>query len=50
VMRKKMELSVAGHFERLREAASNFQASPTIQTRLDGLLSHSGSKPGSGTH
>ena len=49
VMRKKMEVSVAGHFERLREAATKFQASPTIQMRLAGLLSHSGSKPGSGT-
>jgi rubrerythrin len=48
VMRKKVELSVAGHFERLRAAASKFQAAPTIQTRLAGLLSYSGSKPGSG--
>ena len=48
VMRKKMELSVAGHFERLHDAACKFKASPTIQTRLGALLSHSGSKPGSG--
>ena len=50
VMRKKMELSVAGHFERLSEAASKFHTSPTIQTRLASLLSHSGSEPGSGVH
>ena len=51
VMRKKMELSLAGHFERLSEAASKFHASPGIQTRLANLLSHSGSEPGSsGVH
>jgi hypothetical protein len=50
VMRKKIELSVAGHFERLSEAASKFHASPSIQTRLASLLSHSGSKAGSGVH
>ena len=52
VMRKKMELSVAGHFERLHEAASKFKAAPTIQTRLSALLSHCGPaiKPGSGVH
>jgi rubrerythrin len=38
VMRKKMELSVAGHFERLSQAASKFHASPAIQTRLTSLL------------
>jgi hypothetical protein len=48
VMRKKMELSVAGHFERLSDAASRFHVSPAIQTRLASLLSHSGYKPGSG--
>ena len=48
VMRKKVELSLASHFERLHEAACKFKASPTIQTRLAGLLSHSGSIPGSG--
>ena len=50
VMRKKMELSVAGHFERLSDAASKFHVSPAIQTRLAGLLSHSSSEPGSGGH
>jgi rubrerythrin len=50
VMRKKMELSVAGHFEKLQEAASKFNASPSIQARLSGLLSHSGPKPGLGVH
>jgi hypothetical protein len=44
VMRKKMELSVAGHFERLSEAASKFHASPVIQRRLSMLLSHKGSE------
>jgi hypothetical protein len=48
VMRKKMELSVAGHFERLSDAAARFHASAAIQTRLADLLSHSGSEPGSG--
>lgn len=48
VMRKKMELSVLSHFERLHEAACKFKASPIIQTRLAGLLCPSGSKPGSG--
>lgn len=43
VMRKKMELSLAGHFERLQDAASQFNASRSVQTRLAGLLSHSGS-------
>jgi hypothetical protein len=42
VMRKKMQLSVAGHFERLSKAASTFHASPVIQKRLACLLSHSG--------
>jgi hypothetical protein len=50
VRRKKVELSVAGHLERLSEAAANFHASPAIQARLAGLLSHSGSEPGSGVH
>jgi len=51
VMRKKMELSVAGHFDRLHEAASKFNASPAIQTRLAALLSHSRSnKPGFSVH
>jgi hypothetical protein len=51
VMRKKMELSLAGHFDRLSEAASKFHASPEIQTRLANLLSHSSSEPGSsGVH
>ena len=51
LMRKKMELSLSGHFERLSEAASKFHASPGIQTRLANLLSHSGSEPGSsGVH
>jgi hypothetical protein len=50
VMRKKMELSVAGHFERLSDAASRFHVSPAIQTRLASLLSHSSSEPGSGGH
>ena len=44
VMRKKMELSVAGHFERLQQAASKFNASATIQTRLAHLLPHGASK------
>ena len=46
VMRKKMELSVAGHFERLHEAASKFNASAAIQARLSELLSHSRPEPG----
>lgn len=48
VMRKKIELSVAGHFERLSDAATRFHASPSIQIRLAGLLSHSGAEPGCG--
>ena len=47
VMRKKMELSLAGHFDRLYDAASKFHASPAIQTQLANLLSHSSSEPGS---
>jgi len=39
VMRKKMELSEAHHFDRLREAAGKFQLSRPIQTRLVELLS-----------
>jgi hypothetical protein len=50
VMQKKMELSVASHLERLHEAACAFNASGIIQTRLMGLLSHSGSKPGFRMH
>ena len=51
VMQKKMELSLAGHFDRLSEAASKFHASAETQTRLADLLSHSGSEPGSsGVH
>ena len=50
VMRKKMELSVASHFERLQHAASKFNASATIQTRLASLLSHSASERNSRTH
>ena len=50
VMRKKMELTLAGHFEKLHEAASRFNASPAIQARVSGLLSHSGSKPGLSVH
>jgi hypothetical protein len=51
VMRKKMELSLAGHFDRLSEAASKFHASPEIQTRLATLLSPSSSEPRSpGVH
>jgi ATP/maltotriose-dependent transcriptional regulator MalT len=50
VMRKKMELSVAGHFGRLADAAAKFHASPPIQKRLAGLLSHCGSETGSGVH
>ena len=46
VMRKKVELSIAGHFDRLSEAASKFSASPEIQTRLANLLSHSSLEPG----
>jgi rubrerythrin len=44
VLRKKMELSLAGHFERLQEAALKFNASPAIRKRLAGLLPHSGSE------
>ena len=48
VMRKKMELSVANHFERLHEAANKFHVSPVVQAQLARLLSHSGSKQDSG--
>ena len=44
IVRKKMELSVAGHFEKLRDAARRFGASAAIQSRLDKLLS-SGNSP-----
>ena len=43
VMRKKMELSLGSHFERLHNAAGVFGASPQIQTRLSNLLASSGS-------
>jgi rubrerythrin len=43
IMRKKMELSLAGHFDRLQAAASQFNASRNIQARLAELLSHCGS-------
>jgi len=36
VMRKKMELPLAGHFDRLSEAASKFHVSPEIRTRHGG--------------
>lgn len=39
VMRKKMKLSVEGHFEKLHQAAHKFGASPEIQERLAKLLS-----------
>jgi hypothetical protein len=42
VMRKKMELSVANHFERLHEAASKFKVSSAVQDHLAVLLSGSG--------
>ena len=44
MMRKKMELSVATHFERLYEAARTFGASADIQMRLARLLT-SGRSP-----
>ncbi len=44
IMRKKMELSVAGHFEKLRNAARRFGASPGVQSRLSRLLP-SGNSP-----
>jgi hypothetical protein len=43
IMRKKMELSLENHFERLHEAARDFKVSPNIQAHLAGL-SYSGSK------
>jgi hypothetical protein len=43
-MRKKMELSVGAHFQKLYDAACKFGASPTIQDRLAKLLS-SGRSP-----
>jgi rubrerythrin len=47
IMRKKMELSLAGHFDRLQAAASQFNASRNIQARLAELLSHcSSANPG----
>jgi hypothetical protein len=50
VMRKKMELSVASHCERLQHAGSKFNASAAIQTRLAGLLPRSGDERNTGTH
>ena len=44
ILRKKMELSVASHFEKLYEAARLFGASNITQTRLRRLLA-SGSSP-----
>lgn len=44
VMRKKMELSVASHFEKLYDAAQTFGASAETQARLARLLS-SGRSP-----
>jgi hypothetical protein len=41
VMRKKMELSLAGHFDRLHEAACKFNVSRSTQARLAELLPHS---------
>ena len=49
VMRKKVELAMAGHFQRLYEAAWQFKVSPLIRNQLEGLLS-SGSKVGSHPH
>jgi hypothetical protein len=37
ILRKKIDLSVTNHFERLAEAARRFNASPQIQQRLAGL-------------
>jgi hypothetical protein len=50
IMRKKMELSVAGHFARLSDAAAKFHAGPAIQGRLADLLSRSGASPVSGVY
>jgi rubrerythrin len=50
VLRKKIELSEAGHIDKLIEAAAQFKALPAIQTRLAGLLPHSGSGEGRGNH
>jgi hypothetical protein len=41
ILRKKMELLADRHFDRLRDAANRFGASPAIQTKLGELLSHS---------
>ena len=38
VMRKKLELSLGGHFEKLYEAAKRFGTSPATQARLARLL------------
>jgi rubrerythrin len=48
IMRKKMELSAGGHFDRLQEASVKFHVSPAIRARLESLLSHSSPKSGSG--
>jgi rubrerythrin len=42
VLRKKLELTVAGHFEKLCEAACRFGASAVIQGRLARLISANG--------
>ncbi len=44
IMRKKIELSVAGHFGKLCDAARRFGASAAVQSRLANLLS-SGNSP-----
>ncbi len=43
VMRKKMELSVASHFEKLRSAARKFGVSAEVQARMTRLLTPDGS-------
>jgi len=42
VLRKKMELTVAGQFDKLYAAARHFKASPDIQTRLGRLVQSNG--------
>ena len=37
VIRKKIELSICNHFEKLRHAAERFSASEAVRTRLDQL-------------
>jgi len=41
IMQKKIELSVANHFERLDDAARKFHVSSLVQAHIAGLLSHS---------